>query len=253
MISRYKTALLLIFFIVIPAVCYSVTPPVPDVPPNYVVDLANIINDSAEMKLDAYLRELEQKTTAQVVVLTILSLDGESLEDFSINLANNRWKLGRKGKDNGALLLISLKDKKYRFEIGYGLEGLLPDSMVGSIGRKYLVPYFRRGDYSSGIYLATLAVINTISKNAGVTIGNIPEAYGSPRSIPAKKLSTANMIWGILFLVVAVYLFIRHPWLFLLLLFGGGGRGGWGGGGGGGGFGGGGGGGFGGGGASGGW
>lgn len=123
---------------------------IPDKPYNHVVDLAGTINDDAESALNKYLLELEQKTTAQFVVLTINSLEGEPLEDFSINVAHNKWKLGQKGKDNGVLLLVSLQDRKYRFEIGYGLESILPDSLVGSIGREYLVPYFKQGDYSGG-------------------------------------------------------------------------------------------------------
>jgi uncharacterized protein len=138
---------------------------IPDKPLNHVVDLAGIINDNVEANLNKYLLELEQKTTAQMVVLTINSLEGESLEDLSIKIAHEKWKLGQKDKDTGILLLISLQDRKYRFEIGYGLEGILPDSLVGSIGRDYLVPYFRKGDYSTGIFAATLAVISEIIKH----------------------------------------------------------------------------------------
>ena len=108
---------------------------IPDKPQKYVVDLAGIVDDATENRLNGYLQELEQKTTAQMVVLTILSLEGESIEDFSITIAHDKWKLGQKGKDNGLLFLISVKDRKYRIEVGYGLEGVLPDSLVGSIGR----------------------------------------------------------------------------------------------------------------------
>jgi uncharacterized protein len=233
---------------------------IPDRPPDYVVDLAGIINDNAEMSLNMYLRELEQKTTAQMVVLTINSLEGESLEDFSLSVAHDRWRLGQKGRDNGVLLLVSLQDRKYRFEIGYGLEGILPDSLVGSIGRQYLVPYFRKGDYSTGIFTAALAVINEISTDAGVDITGMPKvrtgtAYNRGGG---KKPTLLGSIFSILFLFFMIYMFIKHPRLMLLLIMmnmmGGGRRSGWGGSGGfGGGFGGGGGGGFGGGGASGGW
>ncbi len=233
---------------------------IPAGPPNYVVDLAGIIDNNVEAGLDRYLKELEQKTTAQMVILTIKSLEGESMEDFSINVAHNKWKLGQKGKDNGLLLVVSLGDKKYRFETGYGLEGIIPDSLAGSIGRQYLVPYFRKGDYSTGIFKAALAVINIIASDAGVKITGMPKlrtrsAYpytgtGTKRGKP----TVAGTIFGILFIIGLIYLFIKHPRLLIFLLMmnilGGGRRGGWGGGGG---FGGGGGGGFGGGGASGGW
>ena len=236
---------------------------IPDKPYNHVVDLAGIIDANVEAGLNRYLLELEQKTTAQMIILTIKSLEGDSIQDLSIRIANDKWKLGQKGKDNGVLLLVSLQDRKYRFEIGYGLEGILPDSLVGSIGRQYLVPYFKKGDYSKGIATAALVVINEIAADAGVEISGMPKlrarsSYPSNR-IERGKPTLLGTIFSILFVIGLVYLFIKHPRLLVFLLMmsmlGGGRRGHWGGGGfgGGGSFGGGGGGGFGGGGAGGGW
>jgi uncharacterized protein len=235
---------------------------IPPLPPDPVVDLAGIIEDSVQTKLNLYLRELEQKTTAQMAILTVKSLAGESLEDFSITIAHDKWKLGQKGKDNGVLLVIALKERKYRIEVGYGLEGILPDSLVGSIGRQYLVPYFRKGDYSDGIYAATLAIANEIAKNAGVKITGMPAAgIVSPAKVRQKSTGFLGKIISLLFFLVILIIFIKNPRSFLLLMLlssMGGRRGPWGGSGGGfggGGFGsfGGGGGGFGGGGASGSW
>jgi len=235
---------------------------IPDKPQRYVVDLAGIVDDVAENRLNGYLQELEQKTTAQMVVLTLLSLEGEPIEDLSITIAHDKWKLGQKGKDNGVLFLVSMKDRKYRIEVGYGLEGVLPDSLVGSIGRDVLVPYFRKGDYSDGIFATTLALANKIAADAGVKIEGMPLiTYRTPSTGNGRSGSPLSLIVGIVFLVIMGILFIKNPRAFLLfLLFSsmGGRRGPWGGGGGFGGggfgsFGGGGGGGFGGGGASGGW
>jgi len=264
--SRYKNSLLFILaFICLSAFTAYAEVAVPDTPYNHVVDLAGIIDDNIEDGLNRYLLELEQKTTAQMVILTITSLEGQSIEDVSIDIAHNRWKLGQKGKDNGLLLLVSLQDRKYRFETGYGLEGVLPDSLTGSIGREYLVPYFRKGDYSNGIAAAALVTINTIAGEAGVEIAGMPKMrarspYADSRTA-GKKPTLLGSIFTILFFIGLIYLFIKHPRLLLFLMamnmMGGGRRGGWGGGGGfgggGGGFGGGGGGGFGGGGSSGGW
>ena len=148
---------------------------IPEKPESYVVDLADIIDNSSEYKLNQYLRELKQKTTAQLAILTIKSLEGESIEDLSIAVAHDRWKLGKKGKDNGVLLLISLKDRKYRIEVGYGLEGVIPDSLAGSIGRSYLVPFFRKGDYSNGIFAAATVIANLIAEDSGVKITGMPK------------------------------------------------------------------------------
>jgi uncharacterized protein len=238
------------------------TPETPAVPRDYVVDLAGVINDRVKAQLNTVLLELEQKTTAQVLVLTVQSLDGQSIEEFAFN-TKEKWKLGQKGKDNGVLIAVAIKDRKYRLEIGYGLESVLPDSLVGTIGREYLVPYFRKGDYNSGIYAATLAVIKVIAEHEGVQItglSGIRETHGINTGKPFGVFNTAIFVIVIL---VGLVLFITHPHQCLLILFAsslGGGRGGWSGGGfgdggfgGGGSFGGGGGGSGGGGGASGGW
>jgi len=261
--SQYKSiSLSLIFgvlFLFLSHPLLAATPKPPRKPANYVVDLAGVINADAERGLNAYLSELEIKTTAQVVILTVNSLDGESIDGFSLRVAE-MWKLGRKDRDNGVLFTVSVSDRKYRFEVGYGLEGVLPDSFVGTVGRRLLVPHFRRGDYSTGITGAALAVIDKVANNAGVEISGMPRMRRvAPRGVsPRQKRPTlAGYIFTILTFIVLAYLFIRNPRLFMLfIMFSmmGGGRRGWGGGGGGmGGFGGGGGGGFGGGGASGGW
>lgn len=252
------TAVFIVFLVI------SVARPadIPEMPPRYVVDLAGVVDDATETKLNGYLQELEQKTTAQMVVLTIPSLEGESIEDFSIRIAHDKWKLGQKGKDNGVLFLIALKDRKYRIEVGYGLEGVLPDSLVGSLGRDLLIPYFRKGDYSNGVFATAIAMANTIAKDSGVKIEGMPSIkYHTQPSGKGKPVNPLSTIIGIVFLIIMGILFIKNPRAFLLLLLFssmGGRRGSWGGGGGFGGggfgsFGGGGGGGFGGGGASGGW
>ncbi len=237
----------------------SVTP-IPATPANYVVDQADILSPQVEGKINLFLKELEQKTTAQVVVLTVQSMEGGSIEDLSLQVAE-RWRLGQADKDNGLLLLFAMQERRYRIEVGYGLEGMLPDSLVGSIGRQHIVPYFKKGEYENGVAAATLAVAGVIAKEAGVTITGMPHIPASPRGARpqvSREPTMMEVVFLILFLIGGAYMFIRHPRLMIMMILMsgmGGRRGGWGGGGGfgGGGFGGGGGGGFGGGGASGGW
>lgn len=255
---------LLIAVVLLAIACASIvsasTPQPPDMPRDYVVDLAGIIRNDLKNELNSYLQTLEQKTTAQVLVLTVQSLDGQSIEEFALN-TKQKWKLGQKGKDNGVLIVVAVKDRKYRTEVGYGLESVLPDSMVGSIGREYFVPYFRQGDYSAGIYAGTVAIIRTIAAHEGVSITNGSERTRPRGAFDGKPISTFNKIVLAVIGIIVLVLIITHPRQFFLLLLalsmGGGGRGGWSGGsggfGGGGSFGGGGGGSGGGGGASGGW
>ena len=234
---------------------------IPQKPANPVVDLAGVIDDTVEAKINGYLRELQDKTNAQMAILTVKRLAGQTIEEFSLSIAHDKWQLGQKGKDNGVLLVVALNARKYRIEVGYGLEGTLPDSLVGGIGRQYLVPYFKKGDYTTGIYAATLAIANKIASETGAKISGMPAMQ---KKYPAKtrKRTTGPLgkILSLVFFLIIIILFIKNPRLFLTLLLlssMGGRRGPWGGsgggfGGGGGGFGGGGGG-FGGGGASGGW
>jgi uncharacterized protein len=221
----------------IAAQTYAVTPEPPSTPHTYVVDMAGIIQKEYNARLNAHLKELEQKTTAQVIVLTVNSLDGDDITDLAQRIFE-KWKLGKKGKDNGLLLIVSLKDRKYRFHTGYGLENILPDSKLGSIGRDHLVPHFRKGDYGGGIFSATLVIINTIAAAQGVEITGMPKAKA--RASSKKSSSWTDMIW------IAIFAVFFIPFLLFSIFRRATGGSHWGGGGyyGGGGFGGGGGGGF---------
>ena len=98
----------LIFSLLLVSFAHAVE--VPAMPEHYVVDLADVIDAGIEQRLNGYLQELEQKTGAQMIVLTINSLEGESIEDFSITLAHDKWRLGQAGEDNGVLLTVSVND-----------------------------------------------------------------------------------------------------------------------------------------------
>jgi len=100
--------------------------------------------------LNKKLADFEEQTTNQIAVLIIPTLEGDNLEDYSIRLAD-KWKIGQKGKDNGVILLIVKQDRKIRIEVGYGLEGVLPDGLAGEIILKNIAPHFRRGDFYNGI------------------------------------------------------------------------------------------------------
>ncbi len=115
-----------------------------------VTDLAGILTADQAAALEAGLQALEDSDSTQIALLIIPSLDGDPLEDFSERVAT-AWKLGGKGRDNGALLLIAMKERSVRIEVGYGLEGALTDALSGRIIEYEIVPAFRTGDYHSGI------------------------------------------------------------------------------------------------------
>lgn len=233
-------------------------------PKHYVEDYANVINSSDEQSLNGVLQELEQKTGAQYIILTVQTTEGLPIEQFSIELAG-KWKLGQAGKDNGMLFTLATKDRKYRFEVGYGLEGFLTDQYCGRVGREFLVPYLKKGDYSKGIYETNLRITQKIAEHYGVTLTGMPKLAPVPGQRRRIGLPCCSVL-PLLFLLLLIFGGFGRGmglWLFLPFMLGGfGGIGGYGRsgsygggsfGGGFGGFGGGMGGGFGGGGASGGW
>jgi uncharacterized protein len=231
-------------------------------PASYVVDEAGIIEDTVERRLAGHLQELEQKTGAQMIVLSIPSTQGIPIEEYALDKAET-WRLGQEGKDNGLLMVVAVNDRRYRIEVGYGLEPIIPDSLAGTIARQYLVPGFKAGDYTGGIYSTAVVIMDTIAKASGVQLSGMPVVQ-APRA-QAKKSPLGSLLSFLFFLfVISSLMSGRSRGLFGALLLGSllGGRpggshrsGGFGsfGGGGFGGFGGGMGGGFGGGGASGGW
>jgi uncharacterized protein len=136
-----------------------------DVPPlrGRVNDYAGVMNQDQARTLESQLAQFEQDTGHQVVVLTIPTLDGEDIEGFSIRVAEN-WKIGKKGFDNGVILVVAIKDRKLRLEVGYGLEGVLPDAIANRIISDYIVPRFRSQDYTGGIVAGVDAVLKVIKK-----------------------------------------------------------------------------------------
>jgi uncharacterized protein len=143
-------------------------------PQEYVDDLANVVTPEHRHALNGILQELEQRTGVQYIILTVETTGGIPIEEFSIELAHNRWKLGQKDKDNGLLFTLALKDRRYRFEIGYGLEGVVTDRFAGQTGRDVLEPYLKKGQYSQGIYEVNLRIVQRIAEGEGVQLTGMP-------------------------------------------------------------------------------
>lgn len=130
---------------------------IPDKPSSYVNDTIQLLSSSARSRLEATLAAFEKETSNQVVVAIFGSLEGGSLEDFSIRLAE-KWKIGSEKNDNGVILLIFKEDRAVRIEVGYGLEGALPDATARLIIQNEIVPAFRAGDFDGGVEKAVAAI-----------------------------------------------------------------------------------------------
>ena len=158
--------LLLILIAAAPFASRAQTAQLPDKPLGYVSDFANVLSPDAKAKLTALCTEVDQKAKAQIAVVTVPTLDGQSAFDYSYNLAT-KWGVGPKQLSRGVLILYATNDHKYWTQVGYGLEGILPDGKVGGFGRE-AVPILRQGNYDAALLLVTRRIADVIAQDAGV-------------------------------------------------------------------------------------
>jgi uncharacterized protein len=144
----------------------------------YVTDLAGVISPATRQKIELLATEVEQKTGAQIAVVTVNSLEGQTREDYAVALYKHLG-IGAKGKDNGVLILMAPKERQYRIEVGYGLEPVINDARAGDIGRQ-MVPDLRKGDYSTAALTATTGVAQFIAADAGVQLTGLPKRTAPP-------------------------------------------------------------------------
>ena len=192
-------------------------------PRGWVNDFANVISQEYRSKIDALAQEIKEKTGVEFAVVTVGSLDGESIESYAANLFR-KWGIGEKSKDNGILLIMAVTDRKVRIEVGYDLEGAITDGTSGEILDNYGVPFLSKGEYGKGLYNTSLAIAQKIGKEYGVVFsGNPQRSAGRSRSRDGGG--------GIISLIIIFVLIVLTrgriiPWLFwgAMLGVGGGGR-----------------------------
>lgn len=243
----YFILLLQCFF----AACATAAPQIPPKPTAaagiYVQDYAQVLSAEDKRRLLSIGQELDNKTTAQLAVVTVKNLDGQPIEDYALSILRE-WGIGSKEKNNGALIVVAVQDRRSRIEVGYGLEGLLTDGLTGRIQDQAMIPYFRKGNYAAGIVNGYAVTASLIAKDAGVQLTSI---NSEQIAVPAKTTNNTDQeypFWlklligaGIVLLLIVDNLFlggVLTQMLFFMFLRGrggGGGRGGFGGGSGGGG------------------
>lgn len=166
-------------------------------PQGYVNDFAGLLSERQRSLLENMLHQYEQRTTNQVVLLVIDSLQDEDLESFSLRVAEE-WKIGQKGKDNGVLFLVVLKDRKARIEVGYGLEGSLTDAVASRILRQIVFPAFRQGNYFGGIAGGLEAILQATEGEF-----KAPEGASGTSEGPARISASTLLVLVILFLLLS--------------------------------------------------
>jgi uncharacterized protein len=218
--------LLILFAILFPFSAATPAQKLKDLKPQgYVDDFANVLSADAKQKLTALCKEVESKTGAQIAVVTVSSLEGQEIEDYSIALAT-QWGIGPKDKSRGVMILFAPTEHKYRFEIGYGLEEILPDGKVGGFGRE-AVPLLRQNNYDAAVLLMTQRVAAVIAADKGVTLdalsGVPPPAANTDYSSGGSRITFQEVI-----AIIFVLIFLSRL-IFPLLSGGGTGRrgGGW--------------------------
>ncbi len=198
-------------------------------------DFANVISPQYEQKLTEVTGELLKKTGVPVVVVTMPDIGGEDYNEYA-NRLYAAWGIGKKGEDRGVLIFVTLKERKMRIEIGYGIEGLIPDGLAGEIRDQYILPFLKQNQFGEGLLNGTLAIAGIIAKDAHVSLtGQVPL-----KRRPAKRRSgLSSLVFLLLFFLVLFSMGRRRggmwPLLLLLLMgrgggyYGGYGRGGFGG------------------------
>jgi uncharacterized protein len=191
-------------------------------PTDYVSDFAHVLSPEAIARLDRLCAQLDHsQANAQVAVVTVRTLDGIDSADFA-NALEDKWKMGRKGSDRGVLVLLAVDDHKRRIEVGYGLEGILPDGKVGDIGRE-MVPALRANDFDGAVTLAVGELAQVIATDAKITLQDAP-AIAPP--VARHKASLGQDILLIILLIFFGGFFILRI-LLRFGLFGGWGGGPW--------------------------
>lgn len=211
----------------------AAAPKIPPVPTRdiYAQDYGDVLSRETESRINRLSTELQSRTRAQIAVVTIPSLEGEAIEEYSLALFR-KWGIGDRKLNNGVLILVAVAEKKSRIEVGYGLEGALPDAKTGRIQDEFLRPGIESGDFNTALMNTYLAVVREVAKEYS-------EQLKTTQRTSPKKRSTGSDFdslpgWMQLLIGVGAVVFLLFDWFVLggfftrlLFLFAGrGGRGG---------------------------
>ncbi len=180
MITRHRLAAALIALTTLTIAAQGELPR----PAGRITDLANVIDAGTEAELDRRLDQLEQQTSHEVAVVTVTSLNGTSVEDYAVRLFKE-WGIGQAKQDNGVLVLVAPNEREMRIEVGYGLEGVLPDGLAAQIINQQFVPRFRDNDYNGGIRDGVARVADIVAKEQVLTAEELAQFNESSNEAPA--------------------------------------------------------------------
>jgi uncharacterized protein len=176
-----------------------------------VNDFARVLDDATTQRLERLITQLREQTGAEIAVVTVDSTQPLSAFDYAMRIAE-QWRPGAKGKDNGVVFLVAVKDRELHILTGYGIEGALPDGRVGEIRDQLIVPAFKRGDYAAGIRAGSEAMAAVIAREYGATL---PDAAPAPLRHPPGGAPALLLV--LIFLAVMTFLFRSGLWPLLFV------------------------------------
>lgn len=211
---------LLIFFIIfnlLPIKALAIVSPKTEF---YVNDYANLLSEETKEYIINTNVSLHSQTGAQIVVVTVENLEGNSLEDYATELFRS-FGIGDKSKNNGVLLLLALEEREFRVEVGYGLEGILPDGKTGRIQDKYIIPYLKENNWNDGIKNGFSAIVKIVAEEYGVEV-NAQEAIAGESSDVFDDYFNTFMIFPVLSGIIGSSMYgVKKKWkIFSIVLFG---------------------------------
>ncbi len=176
-----------------------------------VYDHVDVFSPQEKAALEAFLKDVEDKTTAQIAVVAISTIGGGELNDFAVKLFE-KWGLGQKGKDNGVLLLAALEDRKVKIEVGYGLEGALNDARAGRILDEHVLPSFRANRFSEGLSRGAAAIADAVARESGIELTNQLSGAREPartKSGTSGGADPMNLLVFILFAIIILMVYLQ--------------------------------------------
>jgi uncharacterized protein len=202
-LSRWLAVVLLIFApsVVLTAESVNTLP----APTGYVNDFAGVLSPSTKLNLENLCTQVDRQAHAQIAVVTIKTLDNDQPIDEFATALEEKWKVGKKGTDRGVLMVVVMNPRKYRIEVGYGLEGILNDAKVGDIGRA-MVPSLSQGDYNTAIPLGVQQIARIIAADAGVTLNLNQPVHQYHRQAPARVNFMGLLLGGGAILLILFFL-----------------------------------------------
>lgn len=212
--KKWLAWLVLTLYLAVGAVAWA-QPQIPPAPTSsiYVQDYAGVLSADAKSRINSLGSRLAAKTKAQIVVVTVKTLSGTPIDEFALSILR-QWGIGDKTLNNGVLMLVAVNDRQSRIEVGYGLEGALPDARTGQIQDEYMIPYFQQGDYEKGILNGYSALVNVVAKEYNLELQ--AEAKPGQKKSHATGISWDSLPWWLqIALVAGMLLLFVLDWLFL--------------------------------------